>query len=806
MQYSLTALKTLSLGLLLLANGLSNKALQAQVKGQIVDENEEPLPGAAVVLLQNDTVKAGESTDANGRFSLSVAAGTYFLEVSFVGYQTKQEKVEISANNPLQLGNMSLRPSSQQLEEATVEAEAKMMEFSQDKRIFNVGKDLTNTASNASDILNNLPSVNVGVEGEVSLRGSQNVRILVNGKPSGLIGSDPASALRNLQSNMIERIEVITNPSARYDAEGEAGIINIVLKKQDKAGINGSFTVNGGYPRDYGAGASLNYRKNKLNLFTNLSFEWDRAPGKAYSKQQFWLEDTSYSFIRDRHQSRGGLNGDIRLGADYDLSEQETLTASLLFSPSKDNNRVNISYRDFNSEGAQVQTVTRFDDEIETERTLEGSLNWTRQYEDFKDHKWTADVQYTSEYERERSTIEQDTIGRPGTMIQKVDNLEEQRRILAQTDYVHPFDEEQSFETGARATLRTINNDYRLSNENNAGELIDDPRFTNQFTFIENVWAGYGIFNGAIGDNITYQTGLRLEYTDISTQMADVDTANRRTYLNLFPSLFFTYSISPLSDLQLSYSRRISRPGFWTLAPFFSFSDNRNFYSGNPDVNPEFTDSYDLGYLRYLESGSIYGGVYYRHRTGVVERISQVDSNGFTRIFPVNLSTQNAYGLEFNIQWEPTDWFSTNANINLYRAVTEGSYEGQDFNARTNTANGRISNTFTFWNSDLQLSFNLRAPEQTTQGRRLGIYTMDLAWSRDILKGKGTLTFAARDMFNTRYRRAYTYGENFSRFSRFQWRRGQFTLTFSYRLNKKNGPGQRRGKGGGNYGGGGGSR
>lgn len=797
MKYFPVPLKTLLLSIVLLAGGLNPDNLQAQVRGKVVDENKQPLPGAAVVLRAGGQVAGGESTGPEGTFTLQAPPGTYQLEISFVGYQTWQKEVSLSENESLQLGAIALRPASEQLEAATVEAEAKMMEFNQDKRVFNVGKDLTNVASNASDILNNLPSVTVGVEGEVSLRGSQNVRILVNGKPSGLIGNDPANALRNLQASMIERIEVITNPSARYDAEGEAGIINIVLKKQKKAGLNGSFTVNGGYPRDFGAGASMNYRKNKLNLFTNLSFEWERSPGNAFSRQRFFLEDTSYSFTRDREQSRGGIDGDIRLGADYNLNERETLTGSILFSPSKDNNRVNLTYRDFNSEGDLVQTVQRFDDEIETERTLEGALNWTRQYEDDKDHKWTADVQFTSEYDQERSTIEQDTVGRPGLMIQKVDNLEEQRRLLAQTDYVHPLDEKRSFETGARATLRTINNEYRLRNQTSDGDLVNDPRFTNQFTFIENVWATYGIYNGAIGEKITFQTGLRLEYTDISTQLADVDTANRRNYLNLFPSVFFTYSFSPLSDIQISYSRRISRPGFWTLAPFFSFSDNRNFYSGNPNVNPEFTNSYDMGYVRYLESGSIYGGLYYRHRTGVIERIRQVDSTGFTRIFPVNLSTQHAYGLEFNIQWEPTDWYSTNANINLYRAETDGSYQGQVFDALTNTANGRISNTFTFWESDLQLSFNLRAPQQTTQGRQLGIYTMDFAWSRDIFNGKGTLTFAARDVFNTRFRRSYTYGENFSSYSRFQWQRGQFTLTFSYRLNQQKQRGQGGPRGGG---------
>jgi outer membrane receptor protein involved in Fe transport len=762
---------------------LSLGTLSAQISGKIVDETNQGLPSASVALYQSETLTTGASTGLDGSFSLKAPPGNYLLKVTFVSFKPYTKKVQLKADEALDLGTIALSPSAQSLEEVTVEAEAKMMEFRQDKRVFNVGKDLANAGSNASDILDNIPSVTVDVEGQVSLRGSQNVRILINGKPSGLVGSDPATALRQLQGNIIERIEVITNPSARYDAEGEAGIINIVLKKQDKAGLNGSFNLQGGYPTLYGAGATLNYRKNKLNFFTNLNFNYNRSPGRAYSRQNFFYEDTSYYFERDRDQLRGGLDATLRFGADYNINKNQTLTTSFLYSPSRDQNLVNLEYRDFTTGDELLQIVERTDDENEDETTLEGTLSWQKQFDDNKDHKWTADFRFTSERDREQSTITEDTLNRPGTFTQDVDNTENQSRFLIQSDYVKPLGEDRSFEIGTRLTLRTIENNYALSNVDENGTLVPVEQFTNAFTFVENVYAAYAIYNGAFSKKFTYQTGLRAEYTAISTQLEN-EAANNRDYPNLFPSAFLTYKFNPLNDLQASYSRRISRPGFWSLAPFFGFSDNRNFFSGNPDVNPEFTDSYELGYVRYFEGGSLYSGAYYRHRTEVIERIRQVDANGFTRIFPVNLATQDAYGFEFNLQYEVAKWFSVNGNLNLFRAITVGNYEGQSFNADNFSSSGRIMNRFKVWNSDLQVSFNFRGPATTTQGRSLGRYVMDLGWSKDIMKDKATIALSVRDLFNTRYRRNFTQGENFRSYSLFQWRERQITATFTYRLNQ----------------------
>ncbi|HBF21069.1 MAG TPA: TonB-dependent receptor [Cryomorphaceae bacterium] len=757
-------------------------SLFGQITGKITDNGGNGLPGAAVALYQESTLVTGTSADENGVFSLTIEPGIYSLEVSFISFATEKREVTVPSNGLLNLGTITLRESSNNLGEVVVEGEANFMEFKQDKRVFNVGKDLSNVGSNASELLRNIPSVDVDIDGNVSLRGSQNVRILIDGKPSGLVGVNPADALRQLQSSMIERVEVITNPSARYDAEGEAGIINIVLKKEKRNGLNGTFEGNVGYPDNYGISTGINYRRGPINFFANLSFNYRNSPGGGSTLQRTFYDDTTFSFVRDREQTRGGYSGALRLGADYNLSENQTLTGNFLYRPSLENNEAVLRYKDYNGLNELTQTSVRIDQEEETERTLEGDLHYAKTLKG-KDHKWTADFKYQDSDDRESSDIFQ-TVDQTGELTQqKVENQEDEQSILIQTDYVKPLSGKKSFEIGAKGTLRKIVNNYSVRQLED-GIFENLPRYTNDFTYLENIYAAYAIYNGELKD-ITYQLGLRSEYTDLSTALRLSNEPVRKQYLNLFPSVFFTWDIGVKSDLQWSYSRRISRPHFRMLLPFSNFSDNRNFFAGNPDLNPEFTDSYEMGYVRYWEKASLYSGVYYRHRTGVIERITLPTDTNANEIFPINLGVQDAYGLEFNLSLDLYKWWKANANLNVYRALTRGTYREQQFNSDNLSAQSRIMNRFSFWKSDLQVSFNLRAPETTTQGTTLGIYTMDLGWSRDILNNRATISASVRDVFSSRKRRSITEGPDFYIESDFQWRARQFLLSFTYRLNQK---------------------
>jgi len=757
----------------------------AQISGKITDADGAPLPGASAAFYQNDKLITGVTSNVDGTFEVNVPNGEYVLKVSFIAFQTYTKTLQVGSS-PIDLGEIALLESNTALEEVTVSAESNLMEFKQDKRIYNVSKDLSNIGSNASDILNNVPSVAVGVEGEISLRGSENVRILIDGKPSGMVGSDPATALRLLQGSMIERIEVITNPSARYDAEGEAGIINIVLKKDERKGMNGTFDANVGYPHNYGASAGINYRTGKFNWFANGSISHRQSPGGGYTDQDFYLEtsDSSYSQYTERDHLRSETGATIRLGADYSLTPTQTLTGTFLYNPSRGTNNTKLTYDTYDEFGNFLNSTFREDEELEVEQNIEADLHYEKVLKG-KDHKLTADFKFQDSDDHEDSDILQEMEDQNREFYQYVSNQEDEQTILLQTDYVKPFSEKKKLEMGAKATLRDIVNNYSVLQEDSMGIISPIDQFTNNFTYQEYIYAAYGIYSDALGKSITYQLGLRAEYSDITTIQHKQNEVNDKNYFNLFPSAFVTYKINRMSDLQVNYSRRISRPWFRSLMPFSSYSDNVNLRVGNPDLDPEYTDSYEMGYLRYLEKGSIYGGLYYRHRTDVVQRIRTVVDTGGTISKPVNLAVQDAYGFEFNYMQNLTKWYMLSANLNVYQAITSGEYEGVSYGNTNFSASGRIMNKFNFWDSDMQVSFNFQAPSSDVQGRRLGMYTADIGWSKDVLKGNGTISFSVRDLFNTRKWRYYTDTEGLSGYSEFQWRQRQFILSFSYRLNQK---------------------
>ncbi len=759
---------------------------KAQVTGKITDADENPLPGAAISVYQDEKVIAGTTTGPDGNFSLKLPQGDYRLEVTFISFQKLVKMISLTeGNTTVDLGVLGLLESAATLEEVTVVTQANLMELKQDKRVFNVAADVASKGSNASDILNNVPSVSVDVEGNVSLRGSENVRILIDGKPSGLIGTDPAAALRMLQGSMIERIEVITNPSARYDAEGEAGIINIVLKKDQRKGINGTFEVNAGYPEDFGASAGINYRTGKFNWFANGAINYRRSPGGGYTDQNFYFPDadSSVNQYSTRDQLRGGSSATLRFGADYSLTPTQTITGTFLYRPSLSNNEVTIDYDIFDGNGNLMSQTSRFDQETETGLNLEADIHYEKQFKG-KDHKLTADFKYQDSDDRENSDIVQTYAEGSPDLLQKVYNQEDERTILMQLDYVKPFTDKRQMEIGAKSTLRDIINDYGVSNQNSIGEYVPLEQFTNDFRYTENIYAGYLIYSDGF-KKLSYQLGVRAEYSDITTELVKEQETNNKEYINFFPSAFLTWKINKTSDWQLNYSRRISRPWFRALLPFSSYSDNVNVRGGNPDLNPEYTDSYETGYLRYLKKGSIYGGVYYRHRTNVTERIQLPTDSGGTVSFPINLAVQDAYGVEFNFNLKPLSWYNLSLNANIYNAITTGSYEGVDYGNANFSSQGRIMNKFTFWKSDLQLSLNYLGPSTTAQGRRLEMLSADIGWSKDLFKDNATITFSVRDIFNTRKRRAYTNGDNFDSYSEFQWRQRQLVLSFTYRLNQK---------------------
>jgi outer membrane receptor protein involved in Fe transport len=778
---------------------------QSLIKGQVVDaDSGDPLEFTTLSVLQgsDSTLVTGGYTNDAGNFSLAVAPDTYLLKIQFVSYETKFIDDVTVTGAAKDLGKVTLGQSNAVLQEVVVEGQAEQMVLELDKRVFNVAQDLSNTGRNASEILDNLPSVTVDVDGNVSLRGSGNVRVLVDGKPSGLIGIGDTDGLRTLQGDVIERVEVVTNPSARYDAEGSAGIINIVLKKKKKSGLNGSFTANLGVPENYGASMNMNFRKSWVNFFVNYGVNYRNTPGRGNSYQEFNLPDTTFITRRENNRLRGGLSHNIRVGTDFIINDYNTITASLLYNTSNQKNTTDTWYRDFTIDNDLFRRTLRTDDELEDEQNLEYEVYYKRTYEQ-KGRELSATVQFreSGEIEDAKQNEFEGFDDLSPTLFQRSLNDENERQWLIQADYVHPFAANAKFETGVRNTLRNIDNAFmveELDQETDEWNLL--PNFTNTFDYDENIYAGYAILSNKAG-NWSYQGGLRIEATDIGIYLLETNERSEKNYVNFFPSAFLTYAFSKENQLQSSYSRRINRPGFRDLNPFFSFTDARNIRTGNPDLDPEFTDSYELGWLHNFTSGNIYFGAYYRFTDQVVARVSRVEDDGITYSRPENLSTENSFGFELNGSKDLTEWWNINGNVNVFRAITDGEAYGQDLGADTYAMSARFNSKWKIPNLfEIQLNGFYRGPQQAPQGRRLAYYSFDLGATRDILNKNGTLALNVRDLFNTRMFRFEAFGDTFYQDTEFQWAVRQVTLSFTYRLNQNKS--RRGGRGGGGYGGG----
>ncbi|HKZ36944.1 MAG TPA: TonB-dependent receptor, partial [Chryseolinea sp.] len=772
------------------------------VKGKIIDSLSSAAVSFATIRIfktsDNKLINGDISHDA-GEFAIEIPFGLYYAEIDFMGYESRKIKniVLSQENSSNDLGTIRLTTSVSTLDEVVVQADKSTMELSLDKKVFNVGKDLANAGGSANDILMNIPSVSVDPEGTVRLRGSDNVRILIDGKPSGLVSFKGGSGLQQLQASMIERVEVITNPSARYEAEGMAGIINIILKKERNQGFNGSFEVITGHPTNLGGAANLNYRHKKINFFINYSIAYREQPGvgKLYqevydmdgSEPHVYRGDTTFLLKQNTKGRIDGFNTNIRGGLDYYFDEKNILTASYLYRRSEVTRVTNILYEDYLFDLSNMSSfTTRRQDEDEIEPNSEYSLIYKKSYKQ-KGHELSGEIKYLDNWESSQQLFTQNSFKSDGTpdnsTLEKSFNDEFEKQWLFQVDYVKPIGKEGKFETGVRASFRDMVNDYVVVRQNEQGEFEALPELDNVFLYDENIQAVYGIL-GNKSNKLSYQAGLRAEWTDVKTTLKETPNGvNPRKYANLFPSAHLTLDLPKDNALQVSYSRRVRRPFYNDLSPFMTFSDSRNFFSGNPDLNPEFSNVFEIGHIKYFEKGSFSSSVYYRDSRDKIDRIRTVDDKGNSVTITKNLLSEKATGVEFTSAYNPVSWWKLDFNFNFFHADIDGSNIEATYKTTTLSWFVRQTSRFTLPNNfDIQVRGNYEAPQNTAQGKRKALYYADLSLSKDVLKGRGTINFNVLDVFNTRRIRSISEGINFYTDSNFQARRRQFNLTFNYRI------------------------
>ena len=767
-----------------------------KLMGKVVDVEKNGLVYASTRLfkIQDSSMVTGSVTDAKGVFEIEAPAGDYFLEISFLGYERLIiSDILLDEQHPFKrLKDIQLREKETTLNEVEIAAKKSRMEFALDKKVFNVGQDLSSNGGTAADLLDNIPSVTVDIDGNVAVRGNTGVRLLINGKPSGFTNINSADALQQLSANMIEKVEIITNPSSRYEAEGTAGILNIVLKKERKQGWNGTFDLTGGAPHSHNASVNINHRRDKLNFFSGIGIRYRKQPRVSFEHRENWQSDSLLIQDQDSKSYRGGFSGNFSFGADYSFDKYTTLTASLRYRKSLDFNTGRIDYLTYNSAYDQLLGIDiRETEEDEIDNSLDYNLSFERNFAR-KGQKLTADFIYSNGGETEAmDAVEQAhnanrvPLASP-SLQQQINNSENQEEITLKADYVHPFRKDGKFEAGYRGSKRDIDTDYlveEFNNELNSWENRTD--ISNDFSYDEEIHAAYM----SVGDKLnkfSYQLGLRAEYTHIKTLLVNTNEGNDKEYANLFPSAFFSYEVKTGNAIQLSYSRRLRRPRFWDLNPFFGFSNPRSFRAGNPDLDPEFAHSLEMSYIKYWDKATLSSSIYYRHTDGDIQRITVLLEDNISVSRPQNVATKDEIGLEFSLNYTPLKWWDLTLSSNVYQGKINGANLGfarqTEFFSFTSRLNSKMSLPKDF---DAQIMVNYRGPENSPQGRRRAILYTDVGINKDILNKKATIGIRVSDIFNTTWYRYETFGEDFYIYREGQWRsRRQGYLTFSYRLNQ----------------------
>lgn len=779
------------------------------IQGTIVDDqSKSPLEYATVSVFKKDKLISGTITDEQGQFKLNVRPGTYRLEIEFLAYaSSKLDGIIIGEETITNLGEILLNPDSETLDEVEIIGSKSQVQLSLDKKIYNVGKDINSRAGAADDVLDNLPAVNVDIDGNVSLRGSENVRILIDGRPSGASGVRGVNVLKSIPSNQIDRVEIITNPSARYEAEGSAGIINIVLKKNKKSGLNGSFDISSGVPLMAGVGINLNYRKNKINWFTSVGGRYRSSLGRGFRNRLFTDSRSPVRDTQERDMERGGWASNLKFGLTYFIDKKNTITTSFRGNKADEDNETILTFKDYNASESVVAHDIRTDDESEDEKQIEYNLLFKHIF-DTEKHVLSADFSYTDQSEVEFSNFSEQSFNldgsKNGSPQQQQNTIDEGEQVyIFKSDYNYPISKEGKFELGYRGSFRDVTNNFRVDTLVN-GVFQVMPEFENNLLYTENIHAAYATVGNKI-NRFSFLAGLRVEYSDILTELKLTQEINPRSYTDYFPSAFFTYELNEKHAIQTSYSRRIRRPRFFELNPFITFSNNRNLFKGNPNLNPEYTDSYEVGHIAYLSKITVTSALYYRHTTGAIRRLFVQNPDRSSTITPQNIGVENSYGLDLTLSADITPWWKFSSDFNLFAFDLSGAFDQEIFDVQDVSYRGRISNKLSISKKyDLQLTSRYRGGSETAQGSRKGVFALDIGASTDVLGGKGTITLNARDVFNSRKRRSQTIGENFIIDGEFQWMSRQTSLTFSYRLNQRKQPNRgNRGPGGGDGGNGG---
>ena len=820
----------------------SNAAMsqKGKISGRVYDKQSTKAVEYASVVLLNPKDSSmiqgvGAVTASNGSFSLNAPYGTYLVRVTFMGYAPYMHSAKVvlsEKNSHVSLGKIVITPSSATLDAVVVKAERTMVEYQLDKRVVNVDKNIVASGGTATDVLQNVPSVSVDNDGNVSLRGSSNVKVLINGRPYELMGNDLESLLEQTPASSVESVEVITNPSAKYDPEGMSGIINIKLK--DKAssamGLNGSASLNMGTPlaflgRDYPsqmdkiiptamATLNLNYTTEKYNLFFAADGGKRSHGHLAHSNIERMRNGAAWSHdTNDQYSIGGNTMGSVKIGGEYFFNSKNSLLASYQL---RGGNRHH--WNDMYSTDLLTNGLLNYNQKgLSDNRNVNHSVNmhYTHKF-DNEDHVLTADATFSHRHVRGEGSQEQIYNVGPGGdstaiwnnyYLRESESENHHNALNLKIDYAHPFESGWKLETGYEGRMDWPDQDARYYRTDfDTTHVLDVRRFddlsSTHFNYTQQVHAVYATFGGKIGSQLSLQAGLRGEYAmtdgyDINHEQTKVE----KEYWKLYPTLHLSYEISKMQSLQLSYSRRVRRPHMWDLNPYMNVREGQELGFGNPNLDPEFTNAFELSYNLGFEKVNFYTSAYFRQTNNMMTRYGYVwDSASATHYSPwepynseydgywastwQNLSRGLNYGLEFIVDWQVTKWWKFNVSVNLYENRIEGTKLLDNKSTEAFQASGKF-NSFMMLPKDwtVQFSGQYWAPWLDLQTEMYSSYWFDLAVKKDVLKKRATVNLRIGDIFCTGGWGHETFTDQLNRVVRSKRLSPSVTIGFTYKIN-----------------------
>lgn len=785
---------------------LNAQTENGKITAKVVDaQTNETIPFASAMILNRKTkaIVKGMQTDANGNLLMTaLPKGVFTFKISYVGYQTMvRDSVSISdAQQEVSLGTIKMKPAKgTALKEVAITAQKSTMQLGIDKKVFSVDQSLVSEGGSASDLLQNVPSVQADMDGNVSLRGSTGVKVLIDGKPSMIAGGNVAQILQSIPASSIESVELITNPSAKYDAEGQSGIINIVLKKNKKLGLNGSLALTAGNRDNYNASTSLSFQNSKVNIYGNYSYRYGNRLGGGYSNITYLNPTFPTAFANQNTDSKSLDKGhNFKAGLDYYLAEKSILSFTGGFNI-RDNERSELlSIDKLNPSKNPLERSRRDNSNKGSGGSYDLSLDFVQKFKKPKE-ELTFNFSFSDGTNDNYQNYLTDVYYANGTevntlpVIQINDGKGTNRSYNAQADYTLPIGAAGKIEAGYRSQIRYAENNMFSTNFNHlSGEYDINFALTNEFNSKDQVHALYINYQNQV-KNFGYQVGLRAEDATLDTRLGMYDKTGGLSYVpgkvdytRLYPSVFLTQKFKAEQQLQLSYSRRVNRPRGWDTNPFLDVSDPLIWRQGNPNLRPEDVHAYELSYSKYWKKITFISTAYMRQTNDVIQRIrTEADENGVTIVTPQNLTRELSSGLELIGRFDVAKAWNFTTNVNLYQRKINGvpAYGIVDNSGFSWNAN--LTNNFVLpYNITLQIKGDYRSREVMAQGKRNSNYVVDAGAKYDFKNKKSSLSFNIKDVFNTRNWSMTSGAANAITDFRRNMQGTMASLTYAYRFGK----------------------